>query len=391
MQLVGVGAASLKFDAAGHRHAGVAMGCRSGEAHASARSCLVTPNGGSVDSDRQQLDPLRQDRRLSRDARQDPGRGAEPARQLAAAMAQRAVRRHGRRDRGHGGPQTASSRHRRPARRQPDQPDLYRHADRHAAPVTIVRVDDPAALPLDEHGDDRSERRGDRRRFFRRACGGGAPAQRRVRRRRCNSPIRSDRRCASSMTAPQPDRRRRASQRPDRNLARRRQRESCRSSLDAGRRLHRCDHRGRPAKRRLRRPHRGQRQPAGRSFAARASTRPCATPAGDPTRPNFIYGQLNGDVARVLAATPGSGNADARSAAAAGFLRQIAEPAGRGRGNATNLAAGPERRGRRAEAARQRSLRRQRRPGDGQPDQRCRPPTAPTRACCPRSRTCSNR
>ena len=130
-----------------------AMGRRSEPRATSARCMLVSPNGGSGRPDRQQVDPLGQDRRLSRHARQRAGAGAEPARQPGRRPWRRrcrttpspAARR----------PSGAQSgfrrRHRGMAERQPHQPDLHRRADQHPASASrIVRVDDPAALPLDD-------------------------------------------------------------------------------------------------------------------------------------------------------------------------------------------------------------------------------------------------
>ncbi len=150
IQLVGAGAAQLAFDAAGHGHARRRSGTPIRPRATLGTLMLVSAERRRRRSDRQQVDPLGQDRRLSRHARQRPGAGAEPARQPRRRRWRRRCRTT---------PSTAppSRPARRPvfdvdtvglAERQPHQPDLHRHADQHAAQVSIVRVDDPAALPL---------------------------------------------------------------------------------------------------------------------------------------------------------------------------------------------------------------------------------------------------
>ena len=155
-------------------------------------------------SDRQQVDPLRQDRRLSRHARQRAGAGAEPARQPRRRRWRRRCRTP-------------------PSTEPPSAPAPQTGFDVDTAgllngnrinltytdtvtntqhQVSIVRVDDPAALPLEQHGDRRSERRGGRRRFLRRACLGRQPSSTRSSAPGCNSPIRPARRCRCWTTAP---------------------------------------------------------------------------------------------------------------------------------------------------------------------------------------------
>ena len=158
--------------------------------------------------------------------------------------------------------------------------------------VSIVRVDDPSALPLERQRDRRSERRGVRRRFFRRARLGRQPAQQRSSAARCSSPIRPARRCRCWTTA-------RANTTdvnalvgdPDRDGARQRHARRVGAVHRRRRALHRRDHR-RSARRRI-------------GFAGRIAVNPAllgdpskltlygpSTAIGDPTRPNFIYDQL---------------------------------------------------------------------------------------------------
>ena len=96
---------------------------------------LVSPSGGVDRPDRQQLDPLRQDRRLSRHARQRAGAGAEPARRPGGDDGAGAVGRHDRRRRRDRPARRAAfrRRHRGTAERQSHQSDLHRHADQHPA------------------------------------------------------------------------------------------------------------------------------------------------------------------------------------------------------------------------------------------------------------------
>ena len=57
--------------------------------------------------------------------------------------------------------------------------------------LSIVRVDDPSVLPLEQYRDARSERRGARHRFFRRHGFGRHPAQRRARHERQSAVLES--------------------------------------------------------------------------------------------------------------------------------------------------------------------------------------------------------
>ena len=100
IQLVGSGAAQLSFNAPGHGHRGDPVGCRSDQEQPRQPDAGV---GERLDgrSDRQPVDPLGQDRRLSRHARQRPGAGAEPDRQPGRDDGAGAVERHHRRSRRH--------------------------------------------------------------------------------------------------------------------------------------------------------------------------------------------------------------------------------------------------------------------------------------------------
>ena len=84
---------------------------------------------------------------------------------------------------------------------------------------------------------------------------------------------------------------------------------------------------------RLCRPHLGQCRAAGRSVAARRCIRP-ASPAGDATRPNFIYNQLIDSVA-AFRAQPGIGAVDAPFSGTLGsFMRQVISQQGEAAENA---------------------------------------------------------
>ena len=76
--------------------------------------------------------------------------------------------------------------------------------------LSIVRVDDPSVLPLEQYGDARSKRRSSRHKFFRRYGLGNFPTQRRARDERQSSVLesvrldaaRSGRRCAEPLGRP---------------------------------------------------------------------------------------------------------------------------------------------------------------------------------------------
>ena len=142
-------ASQLSFDAAGHGDADDAVECRSDQEQRSARSrwCRRT---AARRPDRQQVDPLRQDRRLSRHARQRAGAGAEPARRAWPRRWRRRCRTTpSRARRVPSGAQTGfRRRYRGPARRQQHQSDLHRHADQHPAPRQHRAGRRSGALPL---------------------------------------------------------------------------------------------------------------------------------------------------------------------------------------------------------------------------------------------------
>ncbi len=84
--------------------------------------------------DRQQVDPLRQDRRLSRHARQRAGAGAEPARRSGRDDGAGDVEPDRRRQRRVvGAAERIRRRYRGPAQRQHHQSDLHRYHDQHPA------------------------------------------------------------------------------------------------------------------------------------------------------------------------------------------------------------------------------------------------------------------
>ena len=109
------GAAQLSFNPQGTVTRGNPVERRSDQEQPSARCTLVAANGSDRRSDRQQVDPLGQDRRLSRHARQRAGAGADPARRPGRGDGAGAVGQHRRWDRRRpSGAQTGfSRRHRR--------------------------------------------------------------------------------------------------------------------------------------------------------------------------------------------------------------------------------------------------------------------------------------
>ena len=145
-----------------------------------------------------------------------------------------------------------------------------------------------AALPLTQYRDRRSERPGDRRRFFRRHGSVVSQLKPRLEHRHCSSRIPPARRCGCSTTARRTGPISTRSRRPDGNIAHRRHAPNCRSSSTAAT-VYRRDHVDRLAERRLCRPHHGQFRAARRSVAARGLSDRAVAPAGDATRPNFIY------------------------------------------------------------------------------------------------------
>ena len=127
IQLVGADAAQLSFNAQGTVTRDDAVERRSDQKHPRHADAGVADRRLGR-SDRQPLDPLRQDRRLSRHARQRAGAGAEPARQPRRRDGAGAVERHHRRRHRHvRRAERLFRRHRGTAERQPHQSDLHRH------------------------------------------------------------------------------------------------------------------------------------------------------------------------------------------------------------------------------------------------------------------------
>ena len=157
------------------------------------------------------------------------------------------------------------------ARRQHDQRHLHRTRPTRSARITIVRVDDPGALPLSQR-DRRSERQGHRASISRAAWprSSRSSAARSAATGRYSSPIRPARRCACSMTASRAHVDiNAASTTTHDDVAHRRQRASCRSSSMAAQPYIGAITGSGPAERRLCRPHHGQSGAARRPVAAR--------------------------------------------------------------------------------------------------------------------------
>ena len=134
---------------------------------------------------------------------------------------------------------------------------------------------------------------------------------------------------------------------------------------DGGRPLHRRDQRGRLAERRLCRPHRGQSGAARRSVQARAVRRRHQRPAIRRGR-ICIYDRLTGRGVRVLARHRPRHASVAVHRHVPRLSAAGAQHAGRGGAERREPRAGPGRGGQRAQAARQRCVRRQYRRGNGQ-------------------------
>ena len=182
-------------------------------------------------------------------------------------------------------------RHWRPVERQYDPGHLHRCVQRPAQRHDRAGRRSLGAAAV-EFGDHRSERYRHRRRFFRRH----RPRSRRssiprLARPGCSFPIRRARSCACSTSGRRHDHRQCGVDDDHRDLARPAAPARCRCSPTARRPIHRRDHRA-PA-------------PQSTGYAGRITVNAAliadpsklvsyqaSTPAGDATRPNFIYNQL---------------------------------------------------------------------------------------------------
>ena len=203
IQLVGIEAAQLSFDAQGSMTA-IAQWSADPAKRTVGTLMLQGAERRRRRSDRQQLDPLGRDRRLSRNARPRAGRGAGAARRDRRRHGARAVGSNRRRHRGDSGAQAGF--------------DIDLAGLLNGNSVRLTYTDNVTGTQHTvTHGAGRrsgraAARRHRHRRSQRRVIGldfsGGLarrrePARRRAgRRRRCSSPIRPARPCACSTTAP---------------------------------------------------------------------------------------------------------------------------------------------------------------------------------------------
>ena len=185
VQLVGTEAAQLSFNPQGTMTPNTLYNHRSDQEQCRHHHHQF-PAWRQLRSGVDQLDPLGQDRRLSRTARQYAGEGAGADRPVRGVDVERAVGqddgRHRRSRVGAAAGRLRSRSHGTAVRQRHSRQLQGQHHRRHAQSLDRARRRSERAA-AEQYGDARSERRSARHRFFRRHGFGGFPAQRRARER----------------------------------------------------------------------------------------------------------------------------------------------------------------------------------------------------------------